>query len=476
MFMKLKMRDQFIVLWLFIAVITFVFGFFSLYSLSEANDRVDRSLGLSSTLIDAIDATRSAQVDFKKQVQEWKDLLLRGDDPATFKKYLDAFNDDERRVKEELSKLAGLMAKLGINQEKLKETAKVHSELGAKYMEALKSYKSGDPLSAHSVDQLVIGIDRAPTDSMDGLVKSVRDDGDAALKSAKEEAARAYAGQRVSTFGFIFFASIGIAGIMFYMLRGLLSKIEGVSKIITQVTGGARGQLNELEQVTLAQAESVKAIDMVTEHVRNARSKADTTNVLVIKGQAAVTQLQSVVEAIIQNSKKINQFTEVITQISNRTHILSLNAAIESARAGEHGKGFMVVAQEVGKLAENAALNASQISDIVKKATEIASEGHVATSTVHNCMVSIQDEAKTTSQMVSSVSVAMDEQQSSIRQIEKNIAKVRNVASGNSIAAEQMSATMAQLTHGGSELRIPIALSDSAAAEQVSATMAKLTR
>jgi methyl-accepting chemotaxis protein len=249
---------------------------------------------------------------------------------------------------------------------------------------------------------------------------------------------------------------------MFYILRGLLSKFEKVSRIITQVTSGARGQLNELEQVTLAQAESVKAIDMVTEHIRNARSKADTTNALVLEGQAAVTQLQSVVEAIIQNSEKIKQFTEVITQISHRTHILSLNAAIESARAGEHGKGFMVVAQEVGKLAENAALNASQISDIVKKATEVASEGHKATSTVHKCMLSIQDEVKTTSQLVSSVSGAMDEQQSSIRQIEKNIAKLHTIASGNSAAAEQMSATMAQLTHGATDLRDSVASSRTA--------------
>jgi methyl-accepting chemotaxis protein len=312
------------------------------------------------------------------------------------------------------------------------------------------------------VDQQVMGIDRAPTDLIDGLVKSIRDQGDAALKSAKEAAAHAYSVQRASTYGFIFFASIFIAGIMFYILRGLLSKFERVSRIITQVTSGARGQLNELEQVTLAQAESVKAIDMVTEHTRNARSKADTTNASVLEGQAAVTQLQSVVEAIIQNSEKINQFTEVITQISNRTHILSLNAAIESARAGEHGKGFMVVAQEVGKLAENAALNASQISDIVKKATEVASEGHTATSTVHKCMVSIQDEVKTTSQLVSSVSVAMDEQQSSIRQIEKNIAKLHTIASGNSAAAEQMSATMAQLTHGATDLRDSVARSRTA--------------
>jgi methyl-accepting chemotaxis protein len=463
MFMKLKMRDQFIVLWVIILAVILGLGLFSVYSLSEANNRVDESLRLSTTLIDAIDSARTAQVDFKKQVQEWKDTLLRGwTDPDVFKKYLDAFHDDERKVQTEFSKLAGLMATLGINQEKLKETVRSHSELSPKYMEALKSYKSGDLQSAHVVDQQVIGIDRAPTDLIDGLVKSIRDEGDAALKSAKEAATHAYSVQRASTYGFIILASIFIAGIMFYILRGLLSKFERVSRIITQVTSGARGQLNELEQVTLAQAESVKAIDMVTEHIRNARSKADTTNALVFEGQAAVTQLQSVVEAIIQNSEKINQFTEVITQISNRTHILSLNAAIESARAGEHGKGFMVVAQEVGKLAENAALNASQISDIVKKATEVASEGHKATSTVHKCMVSIQDEVKTTSQLVSSVSVAMDEQQSSIRQIEKNIAKLHTIASGNSAAAEQMSATMAQFTHGASDLRDSVARSRTA--------------
>lgn len=463
MFMKLKMRDQFIFLWVIILAVILGLGVFSLYSLSEANNRVDESLRLSTTLIDAIDSARTAQVDFKKQVQEWKDTLLRGwTDPEVFKKYLDAFHDDERKVQTEFSKLTGLMATLGINQEKLKETARSHSELSPRYMEALKSYKSGDLQSAHVVDQLVMGIDRAPTDSIDGLVKSIRDEGDAALKSAKEAATRAYSVQRASTYGFIFFAAISIAGIMFYILRGLLSKFERVSRIITQVTSGARGQLNELEQVTLAQAESVKAIDMVTEHIRNARSKADTTNALVLEGQTAVTRLQSVVEAIIQNSEKIKQFTEVITQISNRTHILSLNAAIESARAGEHGKGFMVVAQEVGKLAENAALNASQISDIVKKATEVASEGHKATSTVHKCMASIQDEAKTTSQLVSSVSVAMDEQQSSIRQIEKNIAKLHTIASGNSEAAEQMSATMAQLTHGATDLRDSVARSRTA--------------
>ena len=205
MFMKLKMRDQFIFLWVIILAVTLGLGLFSLYSLSKANNRVDESLRLSTTLIDAIDSARTAQVDFKKQVQEWKDTLLRGTDPAAFKKYLDAFHDEERKVQMEFSKLAGLMATLGINQERLMETARLHSELSPRYMEALKSYNSGDLQSEHVVDQLVMGIDRAPTDSIDGLVKSIRDAGDAALKLAKEAATHAYSVQRASTYGFIFF-------------------------------------------------------------------------------------------------------------------------------------------------------------------------------------------------------------------------------------------------------------------------------
>jgi methyl-accepting chemotaxis protein len=69
---------------------------------------------------------------------------------------------------------------------------------------------------------------------------------------------------------------------------------------------------------------------------------------------------------------------------------------------------------------------------------------------------------KTTSQLVSSVSVAMDEQQSSIRQIEKNIANLHTIAFGNSAAAEQMSETMAQLTHGATDLRDSVARSRTA--------------
>jgi methyl-accepting chemotaxis protein len=170
-------------------------------------------------------------------------------------------------------------------------------------------------------------------------------------------------------------------------------------------------------------------------------------------GQRAVAQLEPIVEAISQNSRKINQITQVIAQIANRTHILSLNAAIEAARAGEHGRGFVVVAQEVGKLAESSAQNAKQITDIVEQASIDAQQGKTATGTVSESMRSIAAGTQDTTERVRSIAVAMDEQQATIGQIEGNVGRLKNIALTNSSSAEQITATMVQLSKLSNEMR-----------------------
>jgi methyl-accepting chemotaxis protein len=225
------------------------------------------------------------------------------------------------------------------------------------------------------------------------------------------------------------------------------------SAAVGQVSDGARSQSTALSQVATALRESTDALKSVSDNTKAASDKASNASQLVQKGLLSVERLASIVDAIAQNSRKVNQITEVIAQIANRTHILSLNAAIEAARAGEHGKGFVVVAQEVGKLAESAGQNAKLITDIVEQATIDANEGKSATDVVRGAMQGIASETDQTTQMIHSSAAAVEQQQATITQIDGNVSQLRSIATSNSTAAEEITATMVQLSQLANETK-----------------------
>ncbi len=259
-------------------------------------------------------------------------------------------------------------------------------------------------------------------------------------------------------------------------LNETLTKInvaaEQVSSGSDQVSSGAQA----LAQGATEQASSVEelaaTIQVVhtqiktnADHAKDANEQTNTAGSKMNVANDKMGELVKAMEEIKQCSSQISEIIKTIEDIAFQTNILSLNAAIEAARAGAAGKGFAVVADEVRNLAAKSAEAANNTNVLIENTVKAIEEGNSLVDEVAHMMQGVSEAAALVSQLNNGISEGSAEAADSIAQINIGVDQISNVVQTNSATAEQSAAASEELSGQATMLKELIAqfrLSDSA--------------
>nr|WP_057459534.1 methyl-accepting chemotaxis protein [Pseudomonas syringae] len=279
-------------------------------------------------------------------------------------------------------------------------------------------------------------------------------------------------------------------------LRGLIGGIgNGVTQIATaaeqlsavseQTSAGVTLQKNEDDQVATAMNEMASTVQEVARNTEDASLAAKQASERAAHGSSVVQhatreigqlagevkQLGEAMQRLTEDSGKIGSVIDVIKAVAEQTNLLALNAAIEAARAGEQGRGFAVVADEVRSLAQRTQNSTTEIEALIQalqKGTGAASglmdaslqrtEGTVVLARqAEQALVEINQSIGTIEQMSQQISAAAEQQSAVTDEINRSVLSVRDIADQSASATEQSAASTVELARLGSDLQSMVA-------------------
>jgi methyl-accepting chemotaxis protein len=230
----------------------------------------------------------------------------------------------------------------------------------------------------------------------------------------------------------------------------ILTSVRSAANALVAASSQVSSASQALSQGTTEQATSVQEITANLEQMnaiinQNAANSSETRRIAV-KGAREAEESSKAVQETVTAMHQIAARVGIIEEIARQTNLLALNAAIEAARAGDHGRGFSVVASEVRKLSERSQAAAKEIGELATSSVRVAERSGTL-------LGALLPSIRKTTELVEEVAAGSSEQATGVQQINRAMSQVDQVTERSATAAEELASTAEEMTTQAQALR-----------------------